>query len=63
MYTLILFIQYGIYFWHELAYTLYYISQTQLSYMRYFRLLSFNFDLHYLSELYLGTYLLKSNMN
>ncbi len=26
MYTLTLFIQYGIYFWHELAYTLYYIS-------------------------------------
>jgi hypothetical protein len=26
MYTLILFIQYGIYFWHELTYTLHYIS-------------------------------------
>ncbi len=31
--------------------------------MQHFRLLSFNFDLHYLSELYLGTYLLESNMN
>ena len=31
--------------------------------MRHFRLLSFNFDLHYLSELYLGTYLLESNEN
>ncbi len=28
MYALILFTQYGIYFWHELAYTLHYISQT-----------------------------------
>ncbi len=26
MYTMILLIQYGIYFWHELAYTLHYIS-------------------------------------
>ena len=31
--------------------------------MRHFRLLSFNFDLHCSSELYLGTYLLESNIN
>ncbi len=31
--------------------------------MRHFRLLSYNFDLFCLSELYLGTYLLESNEN
>ena len=31
--------------------------------MQHFRLLFLNFDLHCLSELYLGTYLLESNEN
>ena len=57
MYTLHIFIQYSIYFQHELAYTLHYIFIKLNSLIcgssAYFLL---TFDLHYLSELYLGTY-------
>ncbi len=62
-YTLILLTQYGIQFWHELAYTPFTFLKLNLNHMRHFRLLSLTFDLHCLSELYLGTYPSGSNIN
>ena len=46
MYTLHIFIWYGIYSWHELAYTLYYIQLNSTESYAALPLIFFNFDLH-----------------
>ena len=63
MYTLILLTQYGIYFWHELAYTLLHSLKLSLNICGTSACFSLTFDLHCYLNCTSGTYLPGSNIN
>jgi len=63
MYTLILLTQYGIYFWHELAYTLSHSLKLNLNTCGTSACFSLTFDLHCYLNCTSGTYLPGSNIN
>jgi hypothetical protein len=63
MYTLILLTQYGIQFWHELAYTLLHFLNSTQSYAALPLAFSLTLDLHCYLNCTSGTYLPGSNIN